>query len=74
MSKYVFEMYGGKDKGYSSMKYQKFHGSTSQKLSCIDQKYEKWEPNEKFSIKCKHFDEESYMLISTNEIGRLTLC
>ena len=50
-------MYGAKDKGYSSKKYQNFHGSTSQKLSCIDQKYEKWKSNEKLSIKCKHFDE-----------------
>ena len=74
MSKYVFEMYGAKDKGYSSKKYQNFHGSTSQKLSCIDQKYEKWKPNEKLSIKCKHFDEGSYMFISTSEIGHLTSC
>ena len=67
-------MYGAKDKGYSSKKYQKFHGNTSQKLSCIDQKYEKWKPNEKLSIKYKHFDEGSYMLISTSEIGHLTSC
>ena len=61
-------------KTYSSKKYQKFHGIVTQKLSCIDQKYEKWKSNEKLSIKCKHFGEESYMFISTSEIGHLTLC
>ena len=36
------------------------------------QKYEKWKPNEKLSIKCKHFGEGSYMFISISEIGHLT--
>ena len=36
-----------KPKAYSSKKYKKFHGIASQKLSCIDQKYEKCKPNEK---------------------------
>ena len=61
-------------KPYSSKKYKKFHGIASQKLSCIDQKYEKWKPNEKLSIKCKHFGGGSYMFISTSKIGQLTSC
>ena len=32
-----------KPKAYSSKKYKKFHGINAQKLSCIDQKYEKME-------------------------------
>ena len=39
-----------KPKAYSSKKYKKFHGIDAQKLSCIDQKYEKQKPNEKLSI------------------------
>ena len=53
-AKIVFKCMVPKLKAYSSKKYKKFHGIASQKLSCIDQKYEKWKPNEKFSIKCKH--------------------
>ena len=34
-----------KPKAYSSKKYKKFHGIDAQKLSCIDQKYEKWKLN-----------------------------
>ena len=37
------------------------------------QKYDKWKPNEKLPINCKHMSEGSYMFISTNEIGHLTL-
>ena len=37
-----------------------------------DQKYERRQPNEKLSIKCKHIGEGSYMFISTSEIGHLT--
>ena len=44
-----------KPKAYSSKKYQKFMASFPKNLSCIDQKHEKWKPNEKFSIKYKHF-------------------
>ena len=36
-----------KPKAYSLKIYKNFHGIASQKLSCIDQKYEKWKPNEK---------------------------
>ena len=43
-------------------------------LSCIDQKYEKWKPNKKLSIICKHIGEGSYMFIFTSEIGHLTSC
>ena len=53
-AKIVFKCMVSMPKAYSSKKYKKFHGITSQKLSCIDQKYEKWKSNEKFSIKCKH--------------------
>ena len=63
-----------KPKAYSSKKYKKFHGIVAQKLSCIDQKYEKWKPNEKLSINCKHFSGGSYMFISTSEIDHLPLC
>ena len=41
--------------------------SLLRKLSCIDQKYEKWKPNE-------HFGGGLYMFIYTNEIGHLTSC
>ena len=63
-----------KPKAYSSKKYQKVHGIVSQNLSCIDQKHEKWKPNEKLSIKYKYIGEESYMFMSTSEIGHLTSC
>ena len=39
-----------KPKAYSLKKYKNFHGIVAHKLSCIDQMYEKWKPNEKFSI------------------------
>ena len=39
-----------KPKAYSSKKYKKVHGIVAQKLSFIDQKYEKWKPNEKLLI------------------------
>ena len=39
-----------KPKAYSSKKYKKIHGIDAQKLSCIDQKYEKQKSNEKLSI------------------------
>ena len=44
-----------KPKAYLSKKYQKFMALVLKHLSCIDQKHEKWKPNEKFSIKNKHF-------------------
>ena len=67
-SKNVFKCMVPKPNAYSSKKYKKFHGIVSQKLSCIDQKYEKLKPNEKLSIKYKHFSGGSYMFISTSEI------
>jgi len=64
-----------KPKAYVCQSYiKKFMASLLKNLSCFDQKYEKWKPNEKLSIKCKHFDRESYMFISTSEIGHLTSC
>ena len=58
---------------YLSKIYQKVHSIVSQKFEVyIDQKYEKWKSNKKLSIKCKHFGGESYMFISTSEIGHLT--
>ena len=54
-------------KSYSSKKYKKFHGIDAQKLSCIDKSM-------KNGSQCKHFGEESYMFISTSEIGHLTSC
>ena len=61
-----------KPNAYLSKIYKKVHGIISQKFEVyIDQKYEKWKPNEKLSIKCKHFGGKSYMFISTSEIGHL---
>ena len=47
-------MYGAKTKGLFIKEISKVHG-IPKNLSCIDQKHEKWKPNEKFSIKYKHF-------------------
>ena len=63
-----------KQKAYSSKKYKKFRGIATQKLSCIDQKVWKMEAKWKALNQCKHFGGESYMFISTSEIGHLTLC
>ena len=73
-SRLVLNCIVSKSKAYSSKKYQKVHDIASQKLSYIDQKYEKWRPNEKFSINCKHFGGGSYMFIYISGIGHLTLC
>ena len=66
-------MYDAKPKAYSSKKYKKFHSIIAQKLSCFDQKHEKWKSNKKLSIICKHIGEGSYMFISTSEIGHSSL-
>ena len=63
-----------KPKAYSSKKYQKFHGIVAQKLSCIDKKVWKMETKWIAFNLCKHFNEGSYMFISTSEIGLLTSC
>ena len=64
-----------KPKAYYSKKYEKFHGIIAKKnWVVLIKKFEKWKSNEKLSIKCKHFDGESYMFIFTSEIGHLTSC
>ena len=54
-AKYIQNVWCQSQRLIHQRNYQKFHGIASQKLSCIDQKYEKWKPNEKLSIKCNHF-------------------
>ena len=66
-------MSGAKAKGLFVKNIKKFMALFLKKLIMSNQKYEKWKPNEKFSIKCKHIGEGSYMFISTSEIGHLTL-
>ena len=44
-------MYAVKTKGLFIKEISKVHGIVSQKFECIDQKYEKWKPNEKLSLK-----------------------
>ena len=62
-----------KPKAQLSKLSQNFYGIASQKFELFfNQKYEKWKPNEKFSIKYNHISEGSYIFISTSEIGHLT--
>ena len=62
-----------KPNAYLSKIYKKVHGIISQKFEVyIDQKYEKWKPNEKLSIKGKHFGGQSCMFSFISEIGHLT--
>ena len=74
MEQNVFICMMPKPKAYSSMKYKEFHGINAQKLSCIDKKEWNMEAKWKDFNHCKHFGEESYMFISTSEIGHLTSC
>ena len=67
-------MYGAKKKGSIVKNSSKILWHRFSKIWVVfDQKYEKWKPNEKLSINCKHISEGSYMFISTSEIGHLTL-
>ena len=67
-------MYGAKAKGLFIKEISKVHGVVSQEFELYWSKHEKWKPNEKLSIICKHIGEGSYMFISTSEIGHLTSC
>ena len=60
-------------KAYSSKKYKKFHSIVAKKLSCFDEKVWKMKAKWKAFNQCKNFGGGSYMFISTNEIGHLTL-
>ena len=77
MKQNCVKIYSAKAKGLLVKEISKVNGIVSQKIEFIDQKHKKWRPNEKLSIKCKHFSGGgggSYMFISTSEIGHLTLC
>ena len=55
MEQNCVKMYGAKAKGLLVKEISKVNGIVSQKIEFIDQKHKKWRPNEKLSIKCKHF-------------------
>ena len=52
--------------------FKMFVATILKNLSCFDQKYVIWKHIKKLSINCNHIGEDSYMFISTSEIGHLT--
>ena len=73
MKQICIKIYGAKAKGLFVKNISKSSWHHFSRIWVVfDQKFEKWKPNGKLSIICKHIGKGSYMFISTSEISHLT--